>query len=262
MAERINMPKLGLTMTEGTMGKWKKNIGDTIAIGDVLVEVMTDKITSEVESSVTGVLRVIAAKEGATIPVQGLLAIIGSADEKIDEVSASCVAGDTSTTTPAVKKEAKSSGAARRLAEEKGIDIQSVPGSGPDGRIVIADVEKYLETAPQVTTGGRVKASPFAKKIAKELSVDLTTVIGTGPEGRIVEADVQKASQAQAPALVALAAAAIQKVAVAPVEGELLIGMRKVIAERMTFSKHTAPHVTLMTEVNLEATVASRTELN
>jgi len=262
MAEQIKMPQLGLTMTEGTMGQWKKNIGDTIAVGDVLVEVMTDKITSEVESTVAGVLRVIAAKEGETIPVQGLLAIIGSADEKIDEGGAPALTADTSAATTAAPKEVKFSAVAGRLAKENGIDIQSVPGSGPNGRIIVADVEKYLESAPRVTVGGRVKASPLAKKIAVELSVDLTKVIGTGPEGRIVEEDVRKAAQAPKPAPVAAPAPAIQKTAVASVVGEPLVGMRKVIAERMTFSKHTAPHVTIMTEINVGATVAFRTELN
>ncbi len=266
MADQIKMPQLGLTMTEGTMGKWKKNIGDAIAVGDVLVEVMTDKITSEVEAPVAGILRVIAAKEGKTIPVQGLLAIIGSADEKIDEGSAGIggqAATTPSTAAPAAKKAAAFSAAARRLAEAKGIDIQTVPGSGPDGRIVAADVEKYLATAPQAIADGRIKASPFAKKIAEELAVDLTAVIGTGPEGRIIEDDVRNAA-AKVSAFTPNAAPASAKTtaAVTATGGEPLSGMRKVIAERMTFSKHTAPHVTIMTEVNVNATVAFRTELN
>jgi pyruvate dehydrogenase E2 component (dihydrolipoamide acetyltransferase) len=264
MAEHINMPQLGLTMTEGTMGKWKKNVGDSIAVGDVLVEVMTDKITSEIEAKVAGVLRVIVAKEGETIPVQGLLAIIGTADEKIDEGSAgtgvsAAVASDT---TASVKQAAKFSPAARRLAEEKGINIQAVPGSGPDGRIVVADVEKYLATVPQIPVGGRVKASPLAKKIAGELAVDLTTVIGSGPEGRIVEEDVRKAALAPVVAQVPASAPVVSTPVKAAAVGEPLVGMRKVIAERMTFSKHTAPHVTIMTEINVDATVAFRAEIN
>lgn len=266
MATEIKMPQLGLTMTEGTIGQWKKQIGDSVAEGEALVEIMTDKITSEVESTAAGVLRVIAAKEGETIPVQGLLCIIGTADEKIEETGAAGAAAPAdapaTAAAPAAKKEAKFSKAAQRLAEENGIDIQAVPGSGPDGRIVTADVEKYLLTAPKA--GGRVKASPLAKKIAAELGVDLTKVVGTGPEGRIVEEDVQKAAKAPAPAAPAPApqAPAAKPAPATAKAGEPLVGMRKVIAERMTASKHTAPHVTIMTEINVDATVKFRKELN
>ncbi|MEN6568078.1 MAG: dihydrolipoamide acetyltransferase family protein [Veillonellales bacterium] len=264
MATEIKMPQLGLTMTEGTIGQWKKQIGDSVAEGEALVEIMTDKITSEVESNAAGILRVIAAKEGETIPVQGLLCIIGTADEKIAEPGAAAAApagAPAGAAAPAAKKEVKFSKAAQRMAEENGIDIQTVPGSGPEGRIVTADVEKYLLTAPKAD--GRVKASPLAKKIAAELGVDLTKVAGTGPEGRIVEEDVQKAAKAPATAAAPAPQAPAAKPAPAAAKtGEPLVGMRKIIAERMTASKHTAPHVTLMTEINVDATVKFRKELN
>ncbi len=268
MATEIKMPQLGLTMTEGTVGKWKKNVGDTVEVGDALVEIMTDKITSEVESTAAGVLRVICAKEGEELPVQALLCIIGSADEKIDQPAAGAPAQGNSAApaaAPAAKKEVKASPAAKRLAEEKGIDIALVSGSGPDGRIVVSDVEKYLESAPAPQADGRIKASPYAKKIAGELGVDLSTVAGTGPEGRIVAEDVRKAAEAKAQApktAPAPQAAPAAAQAAAPSQGQPLSGMRKVIAERMTASKHTAPHVTIMTEVNVDATVAFRNELN
>lgn len=266
MATEIKMPQLGLTMTEGTVGKWKKNIGDTVQCGDALVEIMTDKITSEVESTGEGVLRVICAKEGETVPVQGMLAIIGTADEKIEngEANSASAAADKPAAAAAPKGEVKCSPAARRLAEEKGIDISLVTGSGPDGRIVVTDVEKYLLTAPAPTAGDRIKASPYAKKVAAEIGVDLTKVTGTGPEGRIVEEDVRKATAqvTPAPAPVSAAPTVSAPVAPAPSKGQPLSGMRKVIAERMTNSKHTAPHVTITTEVNVDATVAFRSEIN
>ena len=267
MATEIKMPQLGLTMTEGTIGTWKKNVGDTVAVGDALVEIMTDKITSEVESTEAGVLRFIAAKEGETVEVQGLLAIIGTADEKIEVAgsgSAPAAAAAQAAAASAVKREVKASPAARRLAEEKGIDINLVTGSNADGRIVVADVEKYLESAPAPQADGRIKASPYAKKIAEELGVDLGAVVGTGPEGRIVEEDVRKAAAAPAPAKPAAPApqAPAAKAPATAKAGEPLVGMRKVIAERMTYSKHTAPHVTISTEINVDATVAFRGEVN
>lgn len=271
MAIEIKMPQLGLTMTEGTVGKWKKNVGDAVEVGDALVEIMTDKITSEVESTAAGVLRAICAKEGEELPVQALLCIIGSADEPIEVPGAAAGAGTAESSAapaaaPAAGREVKASPAAKRLAEEKGIDIALVAGSGPDGRIVVSDVEKYLESAPAPQpAGGRVKASPYAKKVAEELGVDIAAVAGTGPDGRIVEEDVRRAAankaQGSQTAAPAPAAAPAAKTA-APAQGQPLSGMRKVIAERMTASKHTAPHVTLMTEVNVDATVAFRSEIN
>ena len=269
MASEIIMPQLGLTMTEGTVGKWKKQVGDTVAVGDALVEIMTDKITSEVESPEAGVLRAICAEEGAEVPVKGLLAIIGTADEAINVPGAAPAAAASGATAaaPAAPKEVKASPAAKRMAAENGLELSQIVGTGPDGRIQASDVEKYLKNPPPapaaaVSADGRIKASPYAKKIADELGVDLAVVAGTGPEGRIVEEDVRKAAaNPPAPAPAAAPAAAPESAAAAPV-GQPLKGMRKVIAERMTASKHTAPHVTIFMDVRVDATIAFRKELN
>ncbi|WP_319402487.1 dihydrolipoamide acetyltransferase family protein [uncultured Anaeromusa sp.] len=263
MASEIIMPQLGLTMTEGTVGKWKKQVGDTVAVGDALVEIMTDKITSEVESPEAGVLRVICAEEGAEVPVKGLLAIIGTADEAISAPGAAPAAAAGAVAAPAAPKEIKASPAAKRMAAEKGIELSLVVGTGPDGRIQASDVEKYLKNPPPapatVSADGRIKASPYAKKIAEELGVNLATVVATGPEGRIVEEDVRKAAANPPAAPAPAAAAAVPAKAAA---GQPLKGMRKIIAERMTASKHTAPHVTIFMDICVDATIAFRKELN
>nr|WP_320147583.1 dihydrolipoamide acetyltransferase family protein [uncultured Anaeromusa sp.] len=268
MASEIIMPQLGLTMTEGTVGKWKKQVGDTVAVGDALVEIMTDKITSEVESPEAGVLRVICAEEGAEVPVKGMLAIIGTADEAISVPGAAPAAAAGAPTgtaaAPAAPKEIKVSPAAKRMAAEKGIELSLVVGTGPDGRIQASDVEKYLKNPPPapaaVSADGRIKASPYAKKIAEELGVNLATVVATGPEGRVVEEDVRKAA-ANPPAAPTVAAAAPAAPAKAAA-GQPLKGMRKIIAERMTASKHTAPHVTIFMDICVDATIAFRKEIN
>jgi len=229
MATEVIMPQLGLTMEEGTIAKWIKQVGDKVAKGDVLVEITTDKLSSEIESEVDGILLKIAAQEGEDIPVKGLLAIIG---EEGEQVGASSQA-------PAAKAEA-----------------------------VQAEAPK-VAPAPQaaaLTASGRVKASPLAKKIAAELGVDLATVSGSGPSGRIVQKDVLAAEVK--PAATQVVAAEVKQAA-APVQAAVsgdtvkpLTNMRKVIAKRMQLSKTTAPHVTITTEVNVDKTIALRSKLN
>lgn len=231
MAIEIIMPQLGLTMEEGTIAKWIKQVGDKVNIGDVLVEITTDKLSSEIESEVEGILLKIVAQEGEDIPVKGLIAIIGEEGEKVDEPSA-----------PAKKEESK--------AEETAPKAQEVP------------------KAASVTESGRVKASPLAKKIAADLGVDLTKLSGTGPNGRIVQKDVLAA---EAQPVVQIAESAPVQVQAAPAQGvqaanadiiKPLTNMRKVIAKRMQTSKNTAPHVTITTEVNVDKTIALRSKLN
>lgn len=233
MAHEIIMPQLGLTMEEGTIGKWIKQVGDKVNVGDVLVEITTDKLSSEIESEVEGVLLKIVAQEGEDIPVKGLIAIIGEEGENVGEVAA-----------PVKKEEAK--------AEEAAPKAEEAP------------------KAAAVTESGRVKASPLAKKIAADLGVDLTKLAGSGPNGRIVQKDVL-AAQSQVEAKVEIAAPAQVKEASAPAAPvaaqsadivKPLTNMRKVIAKRMQASKNTAPHVTITTEVNVDKTIALRSKLN
>ena len=225
MATEIRMPQLGLTMTEGLIGEWLKQVGDEVKKGDALVQITTDKLSSEIESEVDGVLRVICAKVGDEIPVQGLIAIIGEANEEINVAS------------EAPKSEVK---AAEAVKEEK---------------------------APQATEkakGVRIIASPLAKKTAAKLGVDLSEVTGSGFNGRIVQKDVF-AQEQKAEAAEEVQAAVEVKASVPTESGDIvkpLSSMRKVISKRMTESKHSAPHVTLTTEANVNKTIALRSKLN
>lgn len=231
MATEVIMPQLGLTMEEGTIGKWIKQEGDKVNVGEVLVEITTDKLSSEIESEVEGVLLKIVAQEGEDIPVKGVIAIIGEEGEKVDTPQA-----------PKAAEEPKAEEAPKSIEAPK---------------------------SASVTETGRIKASPLAKKIALDLGVDLTKVTGTGPNGRIVQKDVL-AAEAQPAAQKSESAPAQAKVvpASAPVaaqSGDIvkpLTNMRKVIAKRMQTSKNTAPHVTITTEVNVDKTIALRSKLN
>lgn len=225
MATEIIMPQLGLTMEEGTIGKWIKQEGDKVSVGDVLVEITTDKLSSEIESEVEGVLLKIVAQEGEDIPVKGLLAIVGEEGEKVDVPS------------EAAKEEVKTEEAAPKAVE--------------------------ASKAPAVTETGRVKASPLAKKTAADLGVELSGLAGSGTGGRIVQKDVYEAAENKKsqPAVEVAAPAATVQAASADIV-KPLTNMRKVIAKRMQQSKNTAPHVTLTTEVNVDNTIALRSKLN
>jgi len=223
MATEIKMPQLGLTMTEGLIGKWKKQVGDTVKKGDVLVEITTDKLSSEIESEAEGVLLAIIAKEGDEVPVQGLVAVVGEANEKINIASG------------VPQAEIKAESAAR---EEKAPVIEK-------------------------TMGGRIIASPLAKKTAAKMGVDLSGITGSGPNGRIIQKDVLSQGQKAKAAV----SRGIEDAAVVVPAGsgdiiKPLSSMRKVIGRRMTESKHSAPHVTITTEANVDKTIALRNKLN
>ena len=164
MAEVINMPRLSDTMEEGTLAKWFKKVGDTVKEGEILAEIETDKATMEFESFYDGILLHIGIDEGSTAPVDSIIAIIGSKGEDISKI----INNDTPAVkeeptpvvkeepTPAVKEEVKAdstisisndriliSPLAKKLANEKGIDISAIKGSGDNGRIIKRDIDSF-----------------------------------------------------------------------------------------------------------------------
>lgn len=176
MAEVIRMPKMSDTMTEGVIVEWLKKVGDTVKSGDILAEVETDKATMELENYVKGTLLHIGIQKGQAVPVDGIIAIVGEPGE---DISALLAGGAPAAKTEAPKEEAKAeapavvtnnvtapvaqpvvtsnddsrlkaSPLARKMAEERGIDIQRIHGSGDNGRIVKRDVENYKESAASV----------------------------------------------------------------------------------------------------------------
>lgn len=236
MAFEIKMPQLGLTMEEGTVAQWLKQEGDTVAKGDVLLEITTDKLTSEIESEADGVLLKIVAKEGEDVPVKGLLGYIGEAGETVGDAA------------PAAAPVA----AAPAPAE--------VPAAAP-------------APAPAAKAdGSRIRISPLARKTAAKLGVDYQNLTGSGPSGRIVQKDILAAAEAakQQPAPVAEAPVAAPAPAAKSGELELmdgdevvkLAGMRKVVAERMEKSAREIPTVTQNVKIDVTKLVAFRKQIN
>ncbi|MYK26274.1 MAG: 2-oxo acid dehydrogenase subunit E2, partial [Dehalococcoidia bacterium] len=152
MAIEVVMPQMGADMTEGTLVRWLKNPGDSVARGDIIAEIETDKATVELEAFEAGVLRQVVASEGDVVPVGEVIALLGDADEEMPEVerrapsekpTPRAVAAPTADGTGGDldARRVRVSPVARRIADDAGIDLAEVTGSGPDGRILRRDVE-------------------------------------------------------------------------------------------------------------------------
>ena len=301
MPIEIKMPALSPTMEEGTLAKWLVKAGDTVKSGDILAEIETDKATMEFEAVDEGVIAAIAVAEGTDgVKVGTVIATLmeegedmsaapasGSAQIAADAAKADPAAGETPSPEPEKAGRAdprdpnKTGGEAQPFertlaqAEDHGLPPSDQAGGADDGPVA----------TPSVGGGERVKASPLARRIAAQTGVDLASIVGTGPNGRIVRADVEGAqSQARAPATssaVAVpappAAAAPAAVGVAapatppppprpapdiPHETTKLSNIRKTIARRLTESKQTVPHIYLTVDVELDALLKLRAELN
>ena len=213
MATVVTMPKLGLTMTEGSVSKWHKKEGERVEKGEIIAEVATDKINYELEAPESGVLRKILIGPDAKVPVTAPIAIIAEADEDISGLMPKGTAG----AAPATQAEVKAPPA---------------------------------PVAAQAPATQAIKASPAAKKLAKDHGVDLSLVTGTGPGGRIVEKDVEDYIERQKVGAVKPAAGLKETPPAAPAKKVPLVGMRKVIAQRMSESWHTSPMVTLNSEAD------------
>lgn len=250
MATPIIMPKLGMAMTEGTIVKWLKQDGDPVEQGQPVVVVMSKKITYEVEAPATGILRIVAQPK-ETRAVGEAIGFIVAPGEVLPEITpaAGVVAGAESpapppavpSPPPATPREVRASPAARRLAQELGVDIARVPGTGPGGRVTEKDVQRYQEE------GARIQATPLARRMAEEEGLDLTQIAGTGPGGRITETDVLRVLEGRAPA--------------ARPQTRPFVGMRQAIAEQMLHSLHSMAQLTMTTTVDVTELQATREAL-
>ena len=190
MIQEVIMPKLGQTMEEGTINKWVKKEGESVKKGEILLEITTDKATLEVESYAAGILKKIIAKEGEVVPVTQVIAYIGDKDDVVPEVAPSMIQKVAEKTEPVTEKYVPSSRLeevtatktegvkaisprARRLAREKGVDIDEVVGTGPEGRIVEEDILNYLKTGAEAKgakPAKRVPLTPMRKIIASRMA--------------------------------------------------------------------------------------------
>ena len=279
MATSIVMPQMGYDMQEGTVLKWHKKEGDEVARGEIIAEIETDKATVEFEAFVGGVLRKIVAAEGVAIPVGALIAVITAPDEELpDDLGVSSdapppaapqasaapapaapttVIADAPERAPGAEGEVRASPLARRLARERGIDLSTLTGSGPGGRIVEEDVLSHQEptaaAAAPAISDSEVRASPIARRLARERGIELFKIPGTGPGGRVGEEDVLK-YQEPAAAVDGAAALTDQRVE--------LSRMRQTIAKVTSDSKRDAPHFYVTAEIDMTKALDLRRDIN
>ncbi len=236
MAARVLMPKGSDTMTEGKVLKWLKKQGDSVADGDALVEIETDKVNMEVEAMASGVLRKILVNEGAMVPVGELLAVIGKPDEDVSALLASSVPAKAPPAAPSPRKEP--------------------PVAAPAAATALPPPASPAGTGP---IGGRVLASPLARRMAKDAGLDISRLAGSGPGGRVIRRDVEGAGTAAAPRGVPRREL--------PLTGpefrdEPLSAMRKVIAQRLAASLGPVPHFYLTIEVDMRRAKELRESAN
>ena len=257
MPTEILMPALSPTMEEGTLAKWLVKEGDTVSSGDIMCEIETDKATMEFEAVDEGTIGKILIADGTEgVKVNTPIAVLLEEGESADDISMSSTA-----------KAEQPSNAAPAEASDK-----TAPATGY-GR-------GATDAAPSGSDGKRVFATPLARRIAANKGLDLTQVSGSGPHGRIIKADVEGLSKSDAPKAAAAQSAPSAPVAkAAPASGpsaetvmkiyegrdfeELTLnGMRKTIAARLTEAKQSIPHFYLRRDIQLDALMKFRSDLN
>lgn len=252
----ITMPRLSDTMTEGTVAKWLKKVGDKVSEGDILAEIETDKATMEFESFNAGTLLFIGINDGESAPVDSVLAIIGPEGTDITGIAENYKKGGTEQKTEGSQQKAES---ATQTAE--------------------ATAEKSEQPVEVESDGKRIFISPLAKKMAEEKGINISQVKGSGENGRIVKADIenftpaaataapvseQKAEGSQQKAEATAAPAPKPYVPVGKEETEEVKNnqMRKTIAKRLSESAHAAPVFYLTIEVLMDNAMTSREAIN
>jgi len=257
MSINITMPALSPTMEEGKLAKWHVKEGDSVAAGDVIAEIETDKATMEVEAVDEGRIGKIVVPEGTdNVKVNAVIAVILTEGESPDAIAEA----------PAAEPPKPAAAPAPKA-----------PEPAVTGTAAIPPAPKPAAPAPTPAADARVFASPLARRLAKEAGIDVAAIAGSGPHGRVVKADVEaaksgkaplKAAPAAAPAAGATLAGGMTKEQVMALyeAGSYEIvpndGMRKVVAARLTEAKQTVPHFYLTLDCRIDAMLAAREQIN
>jgi pyruvate dehydrogenase E2 component (dihydrolipoamide acetyltransferase) len=266
MPIELKMPALSPTMEEGTLAKWLVKEGDSVAAGDLLAEIETDKATMEFEAVDEGTIAKILVAEGTDeVKVGTVIALIAGEGE-----DAGAAASAPTAAPEPVAKGGGETGAGQPATPTPQPEVKGYGASPAEDRQIAS-----AQPQPRPDAGDRVKASPLARRLAEQKGIDLSTLTGSGPGGRIVKADIDNASGKPAPAAApqpaATPTAAPAPAAPAPTahgipdiphEAVKLSNIRKTIARRLTESKQQVPHIYLTVDIQLDALLKLRTELN
>lgn len=228
----VRMPKLSDTMTEGTLEKWHKKVGDKVKSGELLADIATDKATMEFESFQDGVILHIGVEEGKAVAVDSVIAILGKGDEDVKAVLAAVNAD---------------SGTKSQDSKSKDQDNKKQEAGQQDGKM---------------HDGGRIKASPLAKALAKEKGIDISKVKGSAENGRITKSDIENYNPSTGSATGKQSAGGSVSLGKESYTDEPASQMRKTIARRLLESKNGAPHFYLNIEVDMDNAMSGREAIN
>jgi pyruvate dehydrogenase E2 component (dihydrolipoamide acetyltransferase) len=309
MVQAVRMPMMGNTMETGLVAEWVAGEGDEVEEDEVIAIVESEKAAADVVASQAGTLARIDVQEGEEVPPGTLIGVVLRPAESLEdapepgtriqpgETDDEPTSGEGATTRerdgervgtnqgdPNEIGDVPAAPGARRLAAEHDTELSAVEPSGPDGAVLIADVEEYVEASgsgptgkqkPPISSEERVFASPSSRRLAREFGVSIDCVKGTGPGGRITESDIRKATggsefehqtAGSRPTETAVLSNAevreAERFNITITEEQDLRGMRRTIAERMSQSAQQAPHVTLKREVAVERAFQTANELS
>ena len=283
MAEVVKMPKMSDTMTDGVLAKWHKKVGDQVKTGDLVAEIETDKATMDFESFQEGVLLYIGPKEGESVPVDGIIAILGKSGEDFNLLlngsapvaepvaASSSIPEPIATSTPVAAPVAASAFVASSTPVAAPVAASAIVASPAPVAVSVSSsalvaspapvAVSVSSSAPVVSATDRIKASPLARKLAEEKGIDLAFVNGSTENGRIVKKDIES----YLPPIVASAISTPAASMVAPAgsyEDVPVSQMRKVIAKRLSESLFTAPHFYLTMSIRMDKAMELRKQLN
>jgi pyruvate dehydrogenase E2 component (dihydrolipoamide acetyltransferase) len=259
----VKLPQMGQSVEEASIVQWLKAEGDKVERGEPIVSIQTDKAEIECESPAAGIVRKILLEPDVTVPVMTVIALVGEADEPLPDLEqykvsagqaaepvaetveaapepvAQVAAATTTTTASAGLADAPVSPRARRRAEALHVNPNLATGSGVGGRIMEADIETYAASVEGIAI------TPTAKRLAEIKGIDISRIKGTGPGGKITKDDVEGATPTRA-------AGETKRLPLSP--------MRRIIAQRMSESKFSAPHYYVTVEVDMAAAASFRAE--
>jgi len=260
MISKVVLAKLSPTMEEGTIVKWTKKEGDPVKQGDVLAEIETDKANMEMEAQGSGVLRKILVPAGGKAPVGSLIGVIAEPNEDISKMVASAAPA----ATPAPPAPAAPPPQAQQPPPQPQTQAQTAPAAPQPAAAAPSPAPGPRPVpAPAAVEGGRVRASPLARSMAAHRNIPLDAVAGSGPGGRIIKRDIESWAGAPtaAPARSPAAPAAPAGPTITPGEEIPVSNMRHVIAKRLAESMFTAPHFYVTVEIDMDAAVELREQL-
>lgn len=248
MATIVIMPKVDMDQETGKVIEWIKKDGDQVEKGEIILVIETEKVAIDVESPATGILRGILAKPEEIIPIGRTIAYILEPGEELPEGIPHLEPSSSPKPTTVAASEVDATPVARNIATPHNIDLSKVSGTGLRGKITKDDVEDLLTTIPDGFVGnGKVYATPAARRTARELDVDIISIKGSGPGNRIQASDVLAETLPLKPS----------SEDVIPLQG-----MRATIADRMTASYKTTPHISFTIRVDMSRIKEIRAKLN